>query len=212
MPVPVTFCWCTVCGCFVKPAPYTFVASSYTTLCVYKYSWPHQRIIPPISFYPNLTSLEPAVCVCIWASKIKHLTLARNYSLTLKPATYFTWHYRASFSPDLSSRDTSLFLMTSDIFSAIYFQALMRCSVCGWGGSLGAPVWAHIHVIRPYMEWHLAWPCGARLGVESWSAASLECQTFEVRLVKKERRVVGVWSNRPLCLKLSTDSVWEGGK
>lgn len=42
---------------------------------------------------------------------------------------------------------------------------------------------------------------GPRLGVEGWCAASLECQTFEVRLVKKERRVVGVWSNRPLCPK-----------
>lgn len=115
-------------------------------------------------FDTNLTCLEPAVCVCIWTSKIKHLTITRNYSLTLKPATYLSWHYEASFSPDLSSRDASLFLMTSDIFSAIYFQALMRCTVCGWGGSLGAPVWAHIHVIRPYMEWHLAWPCGAPSG------------------------------------------------
>lgn len=141
----------------------------HVQLCVFTHAFLTSSSYDPYGSYQwdtNWTCFEPAVYVCIWASE--HLSISldwtKKFSVTLKPATCLSWRYKASFSPDLSSKDASLFLMTSDIFSAIYFQALMRCNVCGWGGSLGAPVWAHIHVIRPYMEWHLAWPCGAPSG------------------------------------------------
>lgn len=99
-----------------------------------------------------------------------------------------------------------LFLMTSDIFFALYFQSQMQWYVCRWGSSLG-PQPVLVHVIRPYMEWHLSWLRGPCLGAGSWAAAGLDCQTFEVRLDKKEWRVVGVLSNRPLCLKSPTNSL-----
>lgn len=154
MPVPVALCWCMF-----------YAACTLCIYCIFKSAGlikmspygPHQSDT-------NLTCFKPAVYIHLWASKIKHLTITRDHNVTLKPASHSSWHYKASFSPGLSSRDASLLPMTSDIFSAIYFQALMRCCACGWGGSLGAPVWAHTHVIRPYMEWHLAWPCGAPSG------------------------------------------------
>lgn len=81
-------------------------------------------------------------------------------------------------------------------FFAIYFQALMWCSVTGWGSSLGASAWLLFMWSGP--KWSGIWLglLGPRLGAGRWSAASLECQTFEVRHVKKEPRLVGVWSNR----------------
>ena len=73
-------------------------------------------------------------------------------------------HDKAWVSPGLRSRVTSSLLTTFDIFSFIYFQALMWWSECGWGGPLGAAGLALAHVIRPYMVWHLAWSCGAPSG------------------------------------------------
>lgn len=73
-------------------------------------------------------------------------------------------HYKASFSPYLRHRVTSLFLMTSDIFFCYLFSE-SDAMMCMWVGRLsGGPSLALVHVIRPYMEWHLAWPCGAPSG------------------------------------------------
>lgn len=101
----------------------------------------------------NLIHLEPAVCE--WLSWLKKVTSYLETCIVLVPKLHL---------PNSSSQDTSLIWMTFNIFSAIYFQAVMWCSACGWGASPGAPVSAHVHVIRPYMEWHLAWPCGALSG------------------------------------------------
>lgn len=73
-------------------------------------------------------------------------------------------HYKASFSPNLRHRVASLFLMTSDIFFCYLFSE-SDAMMCLWVGQLsGGPSLALVHVIRPYMEWHLAWPCGAPSG------------------------------------------------
>lgn len=86
--------------------------------------------------------LNPRRTSCLCA-----LMLLRLTTWEWRQATGSPWNlpltsprqHKVSFSPHLNSRDASLFLTTSDIFSAIYFQALMQCGVCGWGGSLGAP-------------------------------------------------------------------------
>lgn len=73
-------------------------------------------------------------------------------------------HYKASFSPNLRHRVASLFLMTSDIVFCYLFSE-SDAMMCLWVGQLsGGPSLALVHVIRPYMEWHLAWPCGAPSG------------------------------------------------
>lgn len=177
------------------------VGGGVECVCGCRHSWPHQAMTHMIpSVWCKLDMLR---CMHGWAFKIKHLNPARKYNLTLKPAVYLL--HAATTKPLFRQTLSSLFLMTSDIFSAIYLQAVMGCSMCGWGGSLGAPAWPLFTWSGP--TWRGIWlgPVGPRLGAESWSAASMECQTFEVRLVKKkrkkERRLVGVWSNRPLCLK-----------
>lgn len=124
-------------GCCVCPAPYTFIPSS--SLCQHFFNL-RQGVthLDPIGW----TQAQPTknlLSLCARASKTDHLRMTTSYRFTLKPATYFSPHHKVSFSLHLSSRDASLFLMTSDIISAIYFQALMQCGVCGWGGSLGAP-------------------------------------------------------------------------
>lgn len=110
-------------------------------------------------------------------------------------------HYKPNFPLTWGTESPPCSWWPLIFFSAIYFQSLMRWCVCGWDSSLGAPAWPLFMWSGP--TWSGIWPgpVGPRLGAVSWSAASLECQTFEVRLVKKEQRVVGVSSNMPLCLK-----------
>lgn len=73
-------------------------------------------------------------------------------------------YYKAQFSPNLRHRVASLFLMTSDIFFCYLFSE-SDAMMCLWVGQLSrGPSLALVHVIRPYMEWHLAWPCGAPSG------------------------------------------------
>lgn len=71
-----------------------------------------------------------------------------------------------------------------------FLQFIFRrwcCEVCGWGCSLGAPAWPMFMWSGP--TWCGIWtgPVGPCLEAGSCSAASLECQTFEVRLVKKKK-------------------------
>lgn len=135
-----------------------------------------------------------------WSSASVHSPWQKlQYNFEMRQLFVMCQHYKASFSPDLSH-----LLVPDDLWYLFCYlfpgSDAMKCMWVGrlsWGPRPGpllmwsGPTWSGI------------WPgpVGPRLEAENWSAASLECQTFEVRLVKKERRVVGVWSNRPLCLK-----------
>lgn len=184
-----------VCGCFVTvtPAPYAVLASC---LCTYTCILAWQVII----FLTPFTCLELGIFkqMCF-----QFRTLDKDCIVTLKRATYF-W-YASTTKPYILQTcgaesppcswwpliSLLLFISGSDAMEVYVGGAAL------WGPQPGPPfMWSG-------PTWSGIWPgpVGPRLGAVSWSAASLECQTFEVRLVKKERRVVGVWSNRPLCLK-----------
>jgi len=152
-------------------------------VCVRRRSWPHQamtHMIPSVWYKCDLLR-----CMHEWAFKIKHLTTTRTFALTLKPSRSFVTRLLYSRCEQRRRLLVSRWPRISSL--PFYFQALGG-GPCSYEQALHG------------VAFGLA-PAGPRLGAESWSAASLECQTFEVRLVKKERRLVGVWPNRPLCLK-----------
>lgn len=164
------------------------------SLCVYIVILDLIRLWPTwiMSMWYKLDQLRASyLCMHEWTFKIKHLTTTRNYSLTSKPVTFVSCVstlQRLIFS---RLEQQSRLLVADDLWYRFYYLFSGSDAMqCMWVGRLsGGPSLALIHVIRPYMEWHLAWPLGPRLGAKSWSAASLECQTFEVRLVKKTKAV-----------------------
>lgn len=152
----------------------------------------------------NLIHLEPAIGARL--SEMKHLN-------TLSYLETCVWHPKTTFSQKKNQTKKThpheIALWSGwPLISFLLFIFRLWCDAAHVGGAaLQGPRF------RPTFMWSgPTWsgiwpgPVGPRLGAQSWSTASLECQTFEVRLVKKEGRLVGVWSNGPLCWKRSTDS------
>lgn len=178
------------------------------------------HIYPILKFVPVFFNLIKVWPIWILLAGYKLNPLRTSCLCALVHLRLTTWEWRQAtgspWNPPLTSPRTtkSHFLRTWaaemppcswwPLISFLLFIFRLWCNVVYVGGAAleGPPgLGSHSCVLALHgVAFGLAL-LGPRLGVESWCAASLECQTFEVRLVKKEWRVVGVWSNRPLCPK-----------
>lgn len=131
----------------------------------------------------KLIRLEPAVCV--WLSYMKHFN-------SLRCLQTYIWHPKPSFS-ETDRQEAPPCRPGWPLISFLRFIFRPWCDAAHAGGAALRGPRSRPTYMWSGPTWSGIWPgpVGPCLGVQSWSTASLECQTFEVRLVKKKRAKAG---------------------